>query len=130
MLSKVSENNFSSASSTEIQKAGLHPENRPSTSSGKRRTDLQTIRELSEKMESVDSIADAERMFCEIEGAAESFMFRIDQCFARYPDFLTNAEIEAKVIATLQKAEDYIARLKEQHRQHLLNATNGQQCTF
>ena len=35
-------------------------------------------------------------------------MFRIDQCFARYPDFLANVELEAKVIATLQKAEDYI----------------------
>lgn len=50
-------------------------------------------------------------------------MFRIDQCFARYPDFLANVELEAKVIATLQKAEDY---MKEQHHQHLLEATNRQ----
>lgn len=53
-------------------------------------------------------------------------MFRIDQCFARYPDFLANVELEAKVIATLQKAEDYILHLKEQHRQHLLETTNSQ----
>lgn len=50
----------------------------------------------------------------------------IDQCFARYPDFLANVELEAKVIATLQKAEDYILHLKEQHRQHLLETTNSQ----
>ena len=37
-----------------------------------------------------------------------------------------NAELEAKVIATLQKAEDYILHLKEQHHQHLLEATNRQ----
>ena len=130
LLSNVSENNFSSASSTEFQKIGSHPVNRPSASSGKRRTKLQTIREISEKMESVDSIADAEGMFCEIENASENFMFRIDQCFARYPDFLANVELEAKVIATLQKAEDYIARLKEQYRQHLLEAASSQQSDF
>ena len=53
-------------------------------------------------------------------------MFRIDQCFARYPDFLANVEIEAKVIAALQKAESYIVHLKEQHRQHLLETTSSQ----
>jgi len=78
-------------------------------------------------MESVDSIADAEGMFSEIESASESFMFRIEQCFTLYPDFLTNVEIEAKVIAALQKAENYIAHLKEQHQQHLLEAANSQQ---
>ena len=130
LLSKVSENNFSSASSTEIQTDGSHPKNQPSTSPGKRRTELQAIREISEKMESVDHVADAEGMFSEIENASENFIFRIDQCLALYPDFLTNVELEAKVIATLQKTEDYIARLKEQHRQHLLEATNSQQCTF
>ena len=130
LLSKVSENNFSSASSTEIQTDGSHPKNQPSTSPGKRRTELQAIREISEKMESVDHVADAEGMFNEIENASENFIFRIDQCFALYPDFLTNVELEAKVIATLQKAENYIACLKEQHRQHLLDATNSQQCTF
>lgn len=52
--------------------------------------------------------------------------YQIDQCFARYPDFLANVELEAKVIATLQKAEDYILHLKEQHHQHLLEATNRQ----
>jgi hypothetical protein len=43
-----------------------------------------------------------------------------------HPDFLANVELEAKVIATLQKAEDYILHLKEQHHQHLLEATNRQ----
>ena len=130
LASKIAESKKSAAFIPENKVSVPLFKNRTPASSKKPPTKLPTIRELSEKMESVDSIADAERMFCEIEGAAESFMFRIDQCFARYPDFLTNAEIEAKVIATLQKAEDYIARLKEQHRQHLLNATNGQQCTF
>ena len=93
-------------------------ENRPFISSGKRSTELQTIRELSEKMESVDYVADAEGMFCEIKSASDSFIFRLEQCFALYPDFLTNVEIETKVIAALQKAESYIVHLKEQHRQH------------
>ena len=103
------------------------PLSQNSVSSGKRATELQTIRALGEKMESVDSIADAEGMFSEIESASESFMFRIEQCFTLYPDFLTNVEIEAKVIAALQKAENYIAHLKEQHQQHLLEAANSQQ---
>lgn len=79
-----------------------------------------------ENSELLSNVADAEGMFSEINGASESFMFRIDQCFARYPDFLANVELEAKVIATLQKAEDYILHLKEQHHQHLLEATNRQ----
>ena len=54
------------------------------------------------------------------------FIFRLEQCFALYPDFLTNVEIEAKVIAALQKAESYIVHLKEQHRQHLLETANSQ----
>jgi len=105
-------------------------QNRTPSSSKKQPTKLQTIRELSEKMESVDSIADAEGMFSEIENASENFIFRIDQCFALYPDFLTNVALESKVIATLQKAEDYIARLKEQHQQHLLETASKQQSTF
>ena len=126
LLSKVTENNFSTAATSKIQTADPLSENRPFISSGKRITELQTIRELGEKMATVDHVADAEGMFSEINGASESFMFRIDQCFARYPDFLANVELEAKVIATLQKAEDYILHLKEQHRQHLLETTNSQ----
>ena len=126
LLSKVAENNFSTAATSKIQTADPLSENRPFISSGKRITELQTIRELGEKMATVDHVADAEGMFSEINGASESFMFRIDQCFARYPDFLANVELEAKVIATLQKAEDYILHLKEQHRQHLLETTNSQ----
>ena len=74
----------------------------------------------------VDHVADAEGLFSEINSASDSFIFRLEQCFALYPDFLTNVEIEAKVIAALQKAESYIVHLKEQHRQHLLETTNSQ----
>ena len=55
-------------------------------------------------MATVDHVADAEGMFSEINGASDSFIFRFEQCFALYPDFLTNVEIEAKVIAALQKS--------------------------
>ena len=63
-------------------------------------------------MATVDHVADAEGMFSEINSASDSFIFRLEQCFALYPDFLTNVEIEAKVIAALQKAESYIVHLK------------------
>lgn len=126
LLSKVAENNFSTAATSKIQTADPLSENRPFISSGKRSTELQTIRELGEKMATVDHVADAEGMFSEINSASDSFIFRLEQCFALYPDFLTNVEIEAKVIAALQKAESYIVHLKEQHHQHLLEATNRQ----
>ena len=126
LLSKVTERNFSSAATSKIQTADPLSENRPFISSGKRSTELQTIRELGEKMATVDHVADAEGMFSEINSASDSFIFRLEQCFALYPDFLTNVEIEAKVIAALQKAESYIVHLKEQHRQHLLETTNSQ----
>ena len=77
-------------------------------------------------MATVDHVADAEGMFSEINSASDSFIFRLEQCFALYPDFLTNVEIQAKVIAALQKAESYIVHLKEQHRQHLLETANSQ----
>ena len=126
LLSKVTERNFSSAATSKIQTADPLSENRPFISSGKRSTELQTIRELGEKMATVDHVADAEGMFSEINSASDSFIFRLEQCFALYPDFLTNVEIEAKVIAALQKAESYIVHLKEQYRQHLLETTNSQ----
>ena len=126
LLSNVTERNFSSAATSKIQTADPLSENRPFISSGKRSTELQTIRELGEKMATVDHVADAEGMFSEINSASDSFIFRLEQCFALYPDFLTNVEIEAKVIAALQKAESYIVHLKEQHRQHLLKTTNSQ----
>ena len=63
-------------------------------------------------MESVDYVADAEGLFSEINSASDSFIFRLEHCFALYPDFLTNVEIEAKVIAALQKAESYIVHLE------------------
>ena len=115
-LSKVTENNFSTAAISKIQTPDPLSENRPSGSSKKRRTELQTIRELGEKMATVDHVADAEGLFSEINSASDSFIFRLEHCFALYPDFLTNVEIEAKVIAALQKAESYIVHLKEQHR--------------
>lgn len=126
LLSKVTENNFSTAATSKIQTADPLSENRPFISSGKRSTELQTIRELGEKMATVDHVADAGGMFSEINSASDSFIFRLEQCFALYPDFLTNVEIEAKVIAALQKAESYIVHLKEQHRQHLLETANSQ----
>ena len=126
LLSKVTESNFSSAATSKIQTADSLSENRPSGSSKKRRTELQTIRELGEKMATVDHVADAEGLFSEINSASDSFIFRLEHCFALYPDFLTNVEIEAKVIAALQKAESYIVHLKEQHRQHLLETANSQ----
>lgn len=131
LVSKVAENKTSviPVSKKQVSIPFLQNHDVPA-SSGTRTTELQTIRALGEKMESVDSIADAEGMFSEIENASENFIFRIDQCFALYPGFLTNVELEAKVIATLQKVENYIAHLKEQHRQHLLETSNSQQCTF
>ena len=126
LVSKISGNKTSGTSTPKIQTADPLSENRPFISSGKRSTEFQTIRELSEKMESVDYVADFEGMFCEIKSASDSFIFRLEHCFALYPDFLTNVEIEAKVIAALQKAEDYILHLKEQHRHHLLETANSQ----
>ena len=49
-------------------------------------------------MATVDHVADAEGMFSEINSASDSFIFRLEQCFALYPDFLTNVEIEAKLL--------------------------------
>ena len=90
LLSKVTERNFSSAATSKIQTADPLSENRPFISSGKRSTELQTIRELGEKMATVDHVADAEGMFSEINSASDSFIFRLEHCFALYPDFLTS----------------------------------------
>lgn len=111
LLSKVTERNFSSAATSKIQTADPLSENRPFISSGKRSTELQTIRELGEKMATVDHVADAEGMFSEINSASDSFIFRLEQCFALYPDFLTNVEIEAKVIANQRNKNN----LKDNH---------------
>lgn len=56
LLSKVTERNFSTAATSKIQTADPLSENRPFISSGKRCTELQTIREPGEKMATVDSI--------------------------------------------------------------------------
>lgn len=56
LLSKVTENNFSTAAISKIQTPDPLSENRPFISSGRRSTELQTIREPGEKMATVDSI--------------------------------------------------------------------------
>ena len=56
LLSKATENNFSTAAISKIQTPDPLSENRPFISSGKRSTELQTIREPGEKMATVDSI--------------------------------------------------------------------------
>ena len=62
-------------------------------------------------MATVDHVADAEGMFSEINSASDSFIFRLEQCFALYPDFLTNVEIEAKVIAALLNSLHHLEML-------------------
>lgn len=81
-------------------------------------TDLQMIRDLSDKMESVDRVADAEGMLSEIKGASMDFMHRIDYCTELYPGLLTDVELEFNVINILQKVADYIDQMKEQYFQH------------
>lgn len=85
-----------------------------SDSTKKKSTELQTIRDLSEKMESVEYVANAEGMLSEINGASVDFMRRIDYCTELYPDLLEDATLEVSVINILQKVSDYIARMKEQ----------------
>lgn len=77
LVSKISGNKTSGTSTPKIQTADPLLENRPSISSRKRSSELQTIRELGKKMATVDHVADAEGMFSEINGASESFMFCI-----------------------------------------------------
>ena len=75
-------------------------------------TELQTIRVLSDKMESVEQVADAEGMLSEVESAADMMIYRLDVCFEHYPDFLKNPNIRQKVVELLQKAKDYIVKLE------------------
>lgn len=56
-------------------------------------TELQTIRVLSNKMESVEQVADAEGMLSEVESAADAMIYRLDVCFEHYPEFLKNPNI-------------------------------------
>ena len=76
------------------------------------RTALQSIRTLSEKMESVEHLADAEGMLSEVESAADSMIYRLDVCFEHYPEFLKNPKIRQKVVKLLRKAKDYIVKLE------------------
>ena len=89
-----------------------------SSASVRKSTDLQTIRDLSDKMESVDHVADAEGMLSEIKGASMDFMHRIDYCTELYPGLLTDVELEFNVINILQEVADYIDQMKEQYFQH------------
>ena len=71
-------------------------------------TELQTIRVLSNKMESVEQVADAEGMLSEVESAADAMIYRLDVCFEHYPEFLKNPNIRQKVVELLQKAKEYM----------------------
>lgn len=84
----------------------------PSTAPKQNQTALQTIRSLSEKMESVEQVADAEGMLSEVASAADSMIYRLDVCFEHYPEFLKNQKIRQKVVELLQKAKDYIVKLE------------------
>ena len=75
-------------------------------------TELQTIRVLSNKMESVEQVADAEGMLSEVESAADAMIHRLDVCFEHYPEFLKNPNIRQKVVELLQKAKEYIVKLE------------------
>ena len=75
-------------------------------------TELQTIRVLSNKMESVAQVADAEGMLSEVESAADAMIYRLDGCFEHYPEFLKNPNIRQKVVELLQKAKEYIVKLE------------------
>ena len=75
-------------------------------------TELQSIRALSNKMESVEQVADAEGMLSEVESAADMMIYRLDVCFEHYPDFLKNPNIRQKVVELLQKAKEYIIKLE------------------
>ena len=75
-------------------------------------TELQTIRALSNKMESVEQVADAEGMLSEVESAADTMIYRLDVCFEHYPEFLENPNIRQRVVELLQKAKEYIVKLE------------------
>lgn len=75
-------------------------------------TELQTIRVLSDKMESVEQVADAEGMLSEVASAADMMIYRLDVCFEHYPDFLKNPNIRQRVVELLQKAKEYIVKLE------------------
>ena len=83
-----------------------------SPNSQKPLTELQTIRALSDKMEFVEQVADAEGMLSEVESAASTMICRLDVCFEHYPEFLKNPHIRQKVVELLQKAKEYIVKLE------------------
>ena len=93
---------------TETAPAGIDDPPKPT----KTLTELQTIRALSNKMESVEQVADAEGMLSEVESAADMMIYRLDVCFEHYPDFLKNPNIRQRVVELLQKAKDYIVKLE------------------
>ena len=75
-------------------------------------TELQTIRVLSDKMESVEQVANAEGMLSEVASAADMMIYRLDVCFEHYPEFLENPNIRQRVVELLQKAKEYIVKLE------------------
>lgn len=93
---------------SETAPAGIDDSPKPT----KTLTELQTIRALSNKMESVEQVADAEGMLSEVESAADMMIYRLDVCFEHYPDFLKNPNIRQRVVELLQKAKEYIVKLE------------------
>ena len=96
------------ACKSETAPAGIDDPPKPT----KTLTELQTIRALSNKMESVEQVADAEGMLSEVESAADMMIYRLDVCFEHYPDFLKNPNIRQRVVELLQKAKEYIVKLE------------------
>lgn len=94
--------------STETKPVVIEEQSKPQ----KALTELQTIRVLSNKMESVEQVADAEGMLSEVESAADAMIYRLDVCFEHYPEFLKNPNIRQKVVELLQKAKEYIVKLE------------------
>lgn len=93
---------------SETEPAGIDDPPKPT----KTLTELQTIRALSDKMESVEQVADAEGMLSEVESAADMMIYRLDVCFEHYPEFLENPNIRQRVVELLQKAKEYIVKLE------------------
>lgn len=52
-------------------------------------------------------------MLCELQGAAEDFMFRWDIIFQNYPDVLTNETSREEVSALIDRMTTYLNTVKE-----------------
>jgi len=52
-------------------------------------------------------------MLCELQGAAEDFMFRWGIIFQNYPDVLTNETSREEVSALIDRMTTYLNTVKE-----------------